>query len=278
MTPTPPQTYARWLRVLADQLDASPGRPGQTLLRTLAINGGLLTLTHQMAATVRTDLDAWDEALRPDPSSGHLYELDRQVAGAEEAINDALAGAALHLPAALRLMAGHTRPAEAAAAVRAVEQQLWDGPEVRGDERVHLFWPDGSQHAPLPGLAATCAGFVDAYSAPLFTRAVAERIVADLLADNAGFEAAFKPDGSLVYSWPTEYDGEGGRMHVVPDDRGLYAIGGQWPWGHCRPGNAADRPRAQAAKITSRTGARPPGPAQAGTPQSEPAPATGRRR
>ncbi|MFD0259066.1 hypothetical protein ACFVH7_12435 [Kitasatospora indigofera] len=263
MTPTPPQSYATRLRALAEQLDAAAGQPGQTLLRTLAAEGGLLALTQQMAATVRTDLDAWSEALRPDPASSHLYELGHQVGNVEEATSTARAIAAVYLPGATRLMCDHNGPAEAAAAARAAEQQLWDGPAPRGDERVHLFWPDGSEHAPLPGLAPTRTGYVDAYGAPLFTRVVAELVVADLLADNAGFQATFEPDGSLLYTWPPEYDGEGGRMHVVPDDHGLYAIGGQWPWDHSRPGNAADLPRAQAARITSRTDAAPPGPPRA---------------
>ncbi|MFC9327919.1 hypothetical protein [Kitasatospora sp. NPDC057015] len=274
--PTPSQSYAQHLRALADRLDAQhdqdgrPTQPGQALLQILIARDGLFPLTREVAATVRTDLDGWHEALRPDPSSSALYDLSHRIAEADDAIADALTEAALQFPSVMYLMADHAGPAPAAAAALAVEQRLWNGPQVRGGERVHLFWPDGSTHAPVLGLAQADGGYVDPYGSVLFTRAVAEQVIADLLGDNADFQAAFEPDGSLLYTWPQGYDGKGGRMHVVPDDRGLYAIGGQWPWDYRRPGNADSLPRAQAARIASRTLVPPGGVPEAGAQPSAP--------
>ncbi|MFF2955693.1 hypothetical protein ACFVVU_30645 [Kitasatospora sp. NPDC057965] len=277
MTQTPTtHAYAQRLRALADHLDAQPDLSQQTMLRALVDREGLLPLAGEMAATVHTDLAAWDEALRADSSSAHLSELRQRIADNETVLLDVTDEAALHLSGATRLMANHRGPDDAAAAALAVEARLWDGPEVRGNERVHLLWPDGSSHAPQPGLAQTSRGYVDPFGTAKFTRAAAEQIVADMLADNVGFEAAFEADGSLVYSWPREHDGEGGRMHVVPDDRGLYEIGGQWPWDYRRPGNAL--PRAQAARITTRKTAPPSGPPEPGARYGSPVRAEGRTR
>ncbi|GAA2267267.1 hypothetical protein GCM10010430_60580 [Kitasatospora cystarginea] len=277
--PTTPQSYAQWLRDIADGLEFQPDKPNRALLQALVGTRGLLQLASEVAYDVRTDLDTWDEALRADPFSAILHDFSRRIGIVEETILDTLEDAGPSMVTVERLMADHANPAEAAAASRAVEQAIWDGPEVRGNERVHLWWVDGSNHAPLRGLAPTTRGYVDTYGTPLFTREVAEQVVADLLSDNAGFEAAFQPDGSLLHTWPKEYDGEGGRMHVLPDDRGLYAIGGQWPWGHCRPGNAYLAPRAEAARLVSRTSASSPVPAEATAHQpAMPSPAPGRTR
>ncbi|MGW3185704.1 hypothetical protein ACWDD9_41190 [Kitasatospora sp. NPDC001119] len=258
--PTPP--LAQRLRGLADRLDAAEGQPSQTLLAALLAPQGLLRLTAEATSTVRVDLDAWDQALSPEEGSEHLHELSREATKIEERLLGSLQEAQLHLPTATRLMARHTGPAEAAAAALCAEQSLWEGPEIRGNERVHLWQVEGSDHTPLPGLAPTRRGYADSYGTALFTRRAAEQVVADMLADDVGFEAAFQPDGSLVYTWPKAYDGDGGRMHVVPDDRGLYAIGGQWPWEYSRPDTTALTHRAQAARIASSTPA-PPAPAEA---------------
>ncbi|MER7701634.1 hypothetical protein ABTX81_01865 [Kitasatospora sp. NPDC097605] len=244
-------SLAQRLRGLADQLDTDNGQPSQNLLRALVAPQGLLHLTHETAAAVRIDLDAWEQALSPDAASTHLHELRSRSAKVEDTVLASLEEAALHLPAASRLMADHAGPTEAAAAALAVEQSLWDGPEVRGNERVYYWHVEGSDDVPLPGLAPTRRGYADPYGTALFTRQVAKQVVANMLATDVGFEAAFQPDGSLLYTWPKEYDGDGGRMHVVPDDRGLYAIGGQWPWSYDRPGNTALAQRAQAARIVA---------------------------
>ncbi|MFF2746453.1 hypothetical protein ACFVVA_13005 [Kitasatospora sp. NPDC058048] len=273
--PSPP--FAQRLRGLADQLDAAEGRPSQTLLRTLFSPQGLLRLTAEAAAAVRVDLDAWDQALSPEEGSEHLHEIGREATRIEERLLDSVKEAQLHLLTATRLMARHAGPAEAAAAALSAEQSLWEGPEIRGNERVHLWQVEGSDRAPLPGLAPTRRGYADSYGYALFTRRDAEQVVADMLADGVGFGAAFQPDGSLVYTWPKEYDGDGGRIHVIPDDRGLYAIGGQWPWKYSRPSGAALAHRSQAARIASST----PGPAtpsEATTRPTAPATTLGRTR
>ncbi|MFJ9446753.1 hypothetical protein ACIRRH_33575 [Kitasatospora sp. NPDC101235] len=277
MTHSTRLALAQRLRSLADQIDADDGRLSQNLLTALVSPQGLLQLTSEAADIARADLAAWDHALSPHEASPHLNELCQGFARVEESLLDSLEEAALHLPGARALMADHASPAEAAAAALATEQRLWDGPEVRGNERVHYWTVDGSDRDLLPGLAPTRRGYVDPYGTVLFTRPVAERVVADMLADSAGFEAAFQPDGSLIYTWPRGYDGDGGRMHVVPDDRGLYAIGGQWPWDSHRPGNAELAHRAQAARLASSTPA-PSAPPEAATRPGPPAATPGRAR
>ncbi|MFJ7278300.1 hypothetical protein [Kitasatospora sp. NPDC098663] len=251
--PTTPQDYARWLRDIADRLDAPQDGPDRARLQALVADRGLVRLTHELAHDVRTDLGTWSEALRAEPATGILHDFGTRIAMVEDHCFDFMEDAGSSMVTVERMMAHHPSPADAAMARRAHEQRLWDGPEVRGDERVYLVWPDGSQHAPVRGLAPAVHGDADSYGAPLFTREGAERIVSDMLSDDAGFTAAFQPDGSLVYTWPAEYDGGGGRAHVEPDDRGLYAIGGQWPWDYCRPGNSYLAPRAEAARIISIT-------------------------
>ncbi|GAB7185644.1 hypothetical protein ATKI12_5475 [Kitasatospora sp. Ki12] len=270
-------SLAQRLRNLADQLDTDNGRPSQNLIQALLAPQGLLNLTHEAAATARIDLDAWNQAFSPDPDSTHLQELSRQAATIEESVLGTMEKAELHLPAATRLMADHADPAEAAAVALAAEQALWDGSEIRGNERVYYWHAEGSDDIPLPGLAPTRRGYADPYGTALFTRQAAEQVVADMLAADAGFEAAFQPDGSLIYTWPKEYDGDGGRMHVVPDDRGLYAIGGQWPWMYYRPGDPELAPRANAARIVSSTPS-PAASSETTTRHSAPAAAPGRSR
>ncbi|MGW2540724.1 hypothetical protein ACWC5I_07590 [Kitasatospora sp. NPDC001574] len=255
--PTTVTSYAQRLRALADELDSQQRTPSQALLQTLLADKGLLALTSSMAATVRADLDGFERIHRSHPAVGYLYDLAHLVADAEEAIDDALEEAEPHLSATMRLLARHVSPAEAAASRRTIEQALWFGPAPADGEQVYLFWPDGSTHAPVPGLATPSAGYVDPYGDTLFTRGGAEQIVADLRKDDCGMTAEFEPDGTLRFSWPKEYDGEGGQEHVAPDARGLYAIGGHWPWDHRSPLASDIRARAQAARIATRPTAAP---------------------
>ncbi|MFF2955692.1 hypothetical protein ACFVVU_30640 [Kitasatospora sp. NPDC057965] len=273
----PPDThaYAQRLRALADHLDAEQHKPSQSALRTLVGESGLLTLASEMAAAVHTDLGAWNEAVPASQFGTHLRVLRRRIASTQERITAALDDAALSLPETMSLLADHTTPAEAAAAAQAAEQRLWDGPEVRGTEQVYLLRPAGTAHTPQLGLVTTGLGFVNAYGTAKFTRAAAEQVVADMRFNNC-FDAAFEPDGSLVYNWPPAYDDDAGRMRVVPDDRGLYEIGGQWPWDYRRPGNAL--PRAQAARITTHKAALPSGQPEPGIHPGTPARAEGRTR
>ncbi|MFE2108004.1 hypothetical protein ACFXAF_19370 [Kitasatospora sp. NPDC059463] len=41
--------------------------------------------------------------------------------------------------------------------------------------------------------------------------------------------------GSLTFEWTPGHDGVGGTETVEPDDDGLYAIGGLWPWDYEGP-------------------------------------------
>ncbi|MEV0188455.1 hypothetical protein AB0I39_07975 [Kitasatospora purpeofusca] len=249
--PTTVASYAQRLRALADQLDSQQRTPSQALLQTLLADKGLLALASSMAVTVRADLDGLELTHRCDPAAEDLYELGHLAADAVEAIDEALGKSGPHLAASLTLLAQDLSPAEAAANRHAVEQALWTGPAPADGERVYLFWPDGSTHLPVPALATPSAGYVDPYGNALFTRSGAEQIVADLLKDDCGMTAAFEPDGTLQFSWPKEYDGEGGHEQVAADARGLYAIGGHWPWDHRRPLASDLSTRAQAARVAT---------------------------
>ncbi|MFF2041828.1 hypothetical protein ACFVVX_15475 [Kitasatospora sp. NPDC058170] len=270
--PTTVTSYAQRLRALADQLDSQQRSPSQALLQTLLADKGLLALTSSMAATVRADLDGFEHTHRSDPAAEDLYELGHLVADAVEAIDDALGKSGPHLSAALTLLAQDSSPAEAAASRHAIEQALWTGPAPADGERVYLFWPDSSTHVPVPALATPSAGYVDPYGNALFTRGDAEQIVADLLKDDCGMTAAFEADGTLQFSWPKEYDGEGGQEQVAADARGLYAIGGHWPWNYRRPLASDLSTRALAARVATRPSTAPsatsPDPAHHPVPQA----------
>ncbi|MFB8203098.1 hypothetical protein [Kitasatospora purpeofusca] len=255
--PTTVTSYAQRLRALADQLDSQQRTPSQALLQTLLADKGLLALASSMAVTVRADLDGLERTHRSDPASEDLYELGHLAADALEAIDEALGKSGPHLSAALTLLAQDLSPAEAAANRHAVEQALWTGPAPADGERVYLFWPEGSTHVPVPALATPSAGYVDPYGNPLFTRSGAEQIVADLRKDDCGMTAAFKADGTLQFTWPKEYDGEGGQEQVAADARGLYAIGGHWPWDYRRPLASDLSSRALAARVATRPSAAP---------------------
>ncbi|MET8623729.1 hypothetical protein ABZW30_08230 [Kitasatospora sp. NPDC004669] len=104
------------------------------------------------------------------------------------------------------------------------------------DERLFLFTVDGSDYGPYPGLI-TPRG-IGPYCSPAFTRSTARQIVRDLHADAGGMTAAWH-GVDLVFSWSADYDGDGGQETVEPDHRGLYRIGGHWPWDHTTPATDA---------------------------------------
>ncbi|GJF32646.1 hypothetical protein KNE206_53460 [Kitasatospora sp. NE20-6] len=247
------RTFAADLRAAADRLDADSARPSQALLAVLLAEGGLLPLLSRMSARIRADLTLYEATFGHDSGTEPLYELGHLIAEVEEAVDETLADAREHFDGTLHLLADHASPAEAAATRIATQKELWGGPALREGEQVYLFWPDGSRHKPQPGLAVPHNGYLNPYDSPLFTRPVAELLITDLNADNSGMRAAFETDDALVITWPKAYDGDGGTKRVLPDDRGLYAIGGHWPWDKRSP-VASDLPaRAGAARVTSLT-------------------------
>ncbi len=95
------------------------------------------------------------------------------------------------------------------------------------------------------------AGHIGPYCSPAFSRKVAERIVVDLHADNCGMAGRWDGD-VLTFEWTPDYDGDGGTESVTPDERGLYRIGGRWPWDFDGPLDAAERHQAALARSTAR--------------------------
>ncbi|MFC9331979.1 hypothetical protein [Kitasatospora sp. NPDC057015] len=138
-------------------------------------------------------------------------------------------------------------------------------------EHLYLFWVDGSDHGPYPGLVgpAYTAGGLGSYCSAGFTREVAVRIVDDLHADDCDLTAAWQDDGTLRFTWSANYDGVGGTEEARPDDRGLFRIGGLWPWDYSNVPAPEPLPRPDAAQAHSRTRAAstaPPTPAPAVAP------------
>ncbi|WP_416971588.1 hypothetical protein [Streptomyces sp. 4F14] len=97
-------------------------------------------------------------------------------------------------------------------------------------ERLFHFYVEGSEHGPYPGLAdpRDTLGHIGPYCSPAFSRRTAEQIVA-------------------------------------PDERGLYRIGGRWPWDYDGPLEAAERDQAALARSAARPATAPP-------PAAEPVP------
>ncbi|MGA5704519.1 hypothetical protein [Peterkaempfera bronchialis] len=125
-------------------------------------------------------------------------------------------------------------------------------------ERLYHFYVDGSAHGPYPGLVdpRDTTGHIGPYCSPAFSRAVAEHIVCDLHADNCGMTGHWDGD-VLVFDWTPDYDGDGGTESVAPDGRGLYRIGGHWPWDYDGPLDAAERHQAALARSAARPTAGP---------------------
>ncbi|MFD9592538.1 hypothetical protein ACFWA9_07230 [Kitasatospora sp. NPDC059973] len=123
-------------------------------------------------------------------------------------------------------------------------------------ERLFHFYVDGSEHGPYPGLVVPrdTTGLIGPYCSPAFSRLAAEQIVADLQKDNCGLTARW--DGEvLTFDWTRDYDGDGGTEFVAPDERGLYRIGGRWPWDYDGPLDAAERHQAALARSATRSAA-----------------------
>ncbi len=96
-------------------------------------------------------------------------------------------------------------------------------------------------------------GHIGPYCSPAFSRAVAERIVVDLHADNCGLTGRWDGD-VLVFEWTPDYNGDGGTETVAPDEQGRYSIGGRWPWDYDGPLEAAERHQAALARSAPRLG------------------------
>ncbi|MGW4692409.1 hypothetical protein OU787_25850 [Kitasatospora sp. YST-16] len=121
-------------------------------------------------------------------------------------------------------------------------------------ERLFHFFVDASEHGPYPGLVdpRNTMGLIGPYCSPAFSRSTAEQIVADLHKDNCGMTARW--DGEvLTFDWTPDYDGEGGTESVTPDERGLYRIGGHWPWDYDGPLDATERHQAALARSAARS-------------------------
>jgi hypothetical protein len=87
---------------------------------------------------------------------------------------------------------------------------------------------DGSHHGPYLALVPER---MTGYEPVRFTRATAERVVADLLADFPDGSILVDFDGDeLVFVWDATYNDSDGMQIVRPDADGLYPIGGLWPW------------------------------------------------
>ncbi|MFD0405338.1 hypothetical protein [Kitasatospora sp. NPDC127116] len=129
-------------------------------------------------------------------------------------------------------------------------------PNPDDPERLFHFYVDGSVHGPYPGLVREreTLGHAGPYCSPVFTRPVAERIVEDLHLDNCGLTGRWE-DNRLTFEWGADYDGDGGAETVEPDSRGLYKIGGRWPWDYDGPLDAAERHQAALARPSRKAAA-----------------------
>ena len=125
-------------------------------------------------------------------------------------------------------------------------------------ERLYHFYVDSSEHGPYPGLVdpRDTRGHIGPYCSPAFSKRTAEQIIADLHADNCGMTARWEGD-VLTFDWTPDYDGDGGTESIAPDERGLYRIGGHWPWDYDGPLDAAERHQAALARSAARPTAGP---------------------
>ncbi|MEY9961022.1 DUF317 domain-containing protein [Streptacidiphilus sp. MAP5-52] len=100
------------------------------------------------------------------------------------------------------------------------------------DRHVHAVTVEGSEFGPYVG--ERTSAILTGFEKLLFNRGTAEQIVADLAKDSSALLGAFQGD-TLHFTWTADHDGEGGHEVVHPDETGLYAVGGLWPWSHWRP-------------------------------------------
>ncbi|MET8981708.1 hypothetical protein ABZX85_39555 [Streptomyces sp. NPDC004539] len=133
-------------------------------------------------------------------------------------------------------------------------------------ERLFHFYVEDSEHGPYPGLVdpRDTLGHIGPHCSPAFSRRTAEQIVADLHKDNCGMTARWDCE-VLTFDWTPDYDGDGGTESVAPDERGLYRIGGRWPWEYDGPLEVAERHQAALARSAARPATAPP-------PAAEPVP------
>ncbi|GAA2092081.1 hypothetical protein GCM10009759_17400 [Kitasatospora saccharophila] len=186
----------------------------------------MLALTARLARQAARALDPIGAEKQTNPSA---YEVRQHLTDVADAIEDALEATgddAEDLARGLAAWAA-TGPAEITAAHGST------GPRPESGERLHLFWVDGAlDRAPYLGLVGPdhTDGDAQPYCTAGFTREVAERITADLAADGGGLTARWDSGGELRFRWTAEHAGMAGSEDVAPDDRGLYRIGGLWPW------------------------------------------------
>ncbi|MFJ4676872.1 hypothetical protein [Kitasatospora sp. NPDC088783] len=205
--------------------DAAPEQIAQ-LVSGLLRDEGVLALTARLARQAARALDPIGSAPQRNPAA---YEVRWHLADVADAIEDARAAietATEDLVRGLRAWAA-TGLAEITAAHGST------GPRPESGERLHLFWVDGAfDRAPYLGLVGPdhTDGDAQPYCTAGFTREVAEHITADLAADGGGLTARWDSRGELRFSWTAEHAGMAGSEDVAPDGRGLYRIGGLWPW------------------------------------------------
>ncbi|MGW2548343.1 hypothetical protein ACWC5I_47680 [Kitasatospora sp. NPDC001574] len=272
-----PARNAALLRVAADRLQAADADADQTiqLLSSLLGEDGVLAVASRLAAQAVRALDPVIPVGLRDPYA-HAPQVRTHLVAVAEAIKAGLAAVeedSDELLKGLRAWAAMS-PAEIAAAKGDFDPR----PRSVGGvpERLYLFWVDGSDHGPYPGMVgpAHTTGSLGAYCTAGFTRAVAERIVDDLHADNCGLTATWQDDGALRFTWSVDYDGVGGTEERWPDERGHYRIGGLWPWDYSSVPAPEPVPRLAAARAHSRARAdSAPQLATATVPAAAPAPA-----
>ncbi|MFD0561867.1 hypothetical protein ACFQ2M_07325 [Kitasatospora saccharophila] len=214
----------------------------------------MLALTARLARQAARALDPIGAEKQTNPSA---YEVRQHLTDVADAIEDALEATgddAEDLARGLAAWAA-TGPAEITAAHGST------GPRPESGERLHLFWVDGAlDRAPYLGLVGPdhTDGDAQPYCTAGFTREVAERITADLAADGGGLTARWDSGGELRFRWTAEHAGMAGSEDVAPDDRGLYRIGGLWPWSSFELPRTPSAPRRPSAP-------RPPRPRRART-------------
>ncbi|MFD7645112.1 hypothetical protein ACFV4P_31170 [Kitasatospora sp. NPDC059795] len=204
----------------------TPGQVAQ-LVSGLLDHEGVLSLTARLTRQGSRALDPLGSEPESNPSA---YRVRRYLADVADAIEGALAAAeddTVDLTRGLGAWAS-TSPAEITAAHGTT------GPRPDAGERLHLFWVEGAyDRAPYLGLVGpdhTDGNNAHPYCTAGFTREVAERITADLAADSCGLTARWGSGGDVRFSWTAEHAGISGSEDIEPDDRGLYRVGGLWPW------------------------------------------------
>ncbi|MEV7122871.1 hypothetical protein [Kitasatospora griseola] len=204
----------------------APGQVAQ-LVSVLLDHEGVLSLTARLTRQGSRALDLLGSEPESNPSA---CRVRRHFADVTDAIEGALAATEDDTPDLTRGLGAwaSTSPAEITAAHGTT------GPRLEAGERLHLFWVEGAyDRAPYLGLVGpdhTDGNNAHPYCTAGFTREVAERITADLAADSCGLTARWGSGGDVRFSWTAEHASISGSEDIEPDDRGLYRIGGLWPW------------------------------------------------